>query len=74
MLAAWKQFVQLAKPYWLGDQKKAAWTLLALLIVLMLAETQFAVMLNEQSGEMASALAGKEADRFWNSVYACLGI
>jgi putative ATP-binding cassette transporter len=73
-LAAWKQFVLVAKPYWLGDQKKAAWTLLALLIVLMLAETQFAVMLNEQSGELASALAGKEADRFWNSVYACLGI
>ena len=47
---------------------------MALLIVLMLAETQFAVMLNEQSGELASALAGREADRFWNSVYACLGI
>ena len=73
-LAAWKQFVLVAKPYWLGDQKKAAWTLMALLIVLMLAETQFAVMLNEQSGELASALAGREADRFWNSVYACLGI
>ncbi len=73
-LAAWKQFVDVAKPYWLGDKKKAAWSLLALLIVLMLAETQIAVMLNEQSGEMASSLAGKEADRFWNSVYACLGI
>ncbi len=73
-LAAWKQFVAVAKPYWLGDQKKAAWTLLALLIVLMLAETQFAVMLNNQSGELASALAGKDADRFWRSVYACLGI
>ena len=73
-LAAWKQFVNVAKPYWLGDQKKAAWTLMALLIVLMLAETKFAVMLNDQSGEMASALAGKEADRFWSSVYACLGI
>ncbi len=73
-LAGWKQFVDVAKPYWLGDQKKAAWTLLALLIGLMLAETQFAVMLNAQSGEMASALAGKEAGRFWNSVYACLGI
>nr|WP_315488920.1 ABC transporter ATP-binding protein/permease [uncultured Rhodoferax sp.] len=73
-LAAWKQFVAVAKPYWLGDQKKTAWTLLALLVLLMLAETQFAVMLNSQSGEMASALAGKQADRFWNSVYACLGI
>lgn len=73
-LAAWKQFVDVAKPYWLGDQKKAAWTLLALLVALMLAETQMAVMLNEQSGEMASSLARKEADRFWHSVYACLGI
>ncbi len=73
-LAAWKQFVDVAKPYWLGDQKKAAWTLLALLIALMLAETQFAVMLNNQSGEMTSALAGKDADRFWKSVRACLGI
>ena len=73
-VAAWKQFVHVAKPYWLGDQKKAAWTLLALLIALMLAETKFAVMLNNQSGEMTSALAGKDADRFWNSVYACLGI
>ena len=73
-LAAWKQFVAVAKPYWQGDQKKAAWTLLALLVMLMLAETQFAVMLNTQSGEMASALAGQQADRFWNSVYACLGI
>ncbi len=73
-LAAWKQFIHVAKPYWLGDKKKAAWTLMALLIALMLAETQFAVMLNNQSGEMASALAGKEADRFWHSVYTILGI
>ena len=73
-LDAWKQFVRVAKPYWLGDQKKSAWTLLMLLIGLMLVETQFAVMLNNQSGEMTSALAGKDADRFWSSVRACLGI
>ena len=64
-LAAWKQFVNVAKPYWLGDQKKRAWTLLALLIVLMLVETKFAVMLNDQAGEMTSALAAKDGDRFW---------
>jgi putative ATP-binding cassette transporter len=73
-LDAWKQFVHVAKPYWQEDQKKAAWTLLALLIALMLAETQLAVMLNDQSGEMTSALAGRDADRFWKSVWACLGI
>ena len=62
----------MAKPYWLGEEKKRAWILLGLLIVLMLFETKFAVMLNEQAGEMTSALAAKEADRFWGSVKACL--
>ncbi len=71
-LAAWKQFLGVAKPYWLGDEKHRAWTLLLLLIVLMLVETKLAVMLNEQAGEMTSALAGRERDRFWTSVRACL--
>jgi putative ATP-binding cassette transporter len=70
-LAAWKQFVSVAKPYWLGDQKMMAWSLLLLLIVLMLVETKLAVMLNNQAGEMTSALAGKDGDRFWASVRAC---
>jgi len=73
-MAAWTQFLAVAKPYWLGDQRKTAWTSLALLLALMLAETQFAVMLNDQTGEMTSALAGRDADRFWHSVLACLGI
>ncbi len=71
-LAAWRQFIDVAKPYWLGDQKKQAWTLLFLLIVLMLFETKFAVMLNHQAGEMTSALAARSADRFWTSVRDCL--
>lgn len=62
----------MAKPYWLGDEKRSAWGLLLLLIVLMLAETELAVMLNNQSGEMTSALAGRDGDRFWQSVRACL--
>jgi putative ATP-binding cassette transporter len=73
-LAAWKQFVRVAKPYWLEDEKKKAWLLLALLIVLMLAETKFAVMLNDQAGEMTSALAARSGERFWKSVRACLFI
>ncbi|KQP22799.1 ABC transporter ATP-binding protein [Pseudorhodoferax sp. Leaf267] len=58
----------LAKPYWLGDRKKSAWSLIALLLVLMLCETQLAVMLNDKAGEMTSALAGRESDRFWDAV------
>jgi putative ATP-binding cassette transporter len=71
-LAAWKQFVKVAKPYWLGEERKKAWLLLLLLIVLMLVETKFAVMLNNQAGEMTSALAGKDGGRFWKAVRACL--
>lgn len=71
-LAAWKQFVTVAKPYWLEDEKRQAWSLLLLLIVLMLVETKFAVMLNNQAGEMTSALAAGNGDRFWTSVRTCL--
>jgi vitamin B12/bleomycin/antimicrobial peptide transport system ATP-binding/permease protein len=71
-LAAWKQFVRVAKPYWLEEEKKKAWVMLALLIVLMLVETKLAVMLNDQAGEMTSALAARNGDRFWKSVRACL--
>lgn len=71
-VAAWKQFIGVAKPYWLGDEKGRAWLLLTLLIVLMLVETKLAVMLNDQAGEMTSALAGRNSERFWTSVRACL--
>ncbi len=73
-LAAWKAFLQVAKPYWLGDQKRVAWTLLILLIALMLVETQFAVILNDKGGGMAAALAGKGTTRFSNAVYETLGV
>ena len=39
---------------------------------MLLAETQIAVMLNDQAGEMTSALAARNGDRFWTSVRACL--
>jgi putative ATP-binding cassette transporter len=38
----------------------------------MLVDTKLAVMLNNQAGEMTSALAGKNGDRFWKAVRACL--
>ncbi|HEY4080210.1 MAG TPA: ABC transporter ATP-binding protein/permease [Burkholderiaceae bacterium] len=71
-MAAARQFFHIAKPYWTGDQKKTAWMLLAALIVLMLCDTQLAVMLNNQTGEMTSALAARQSDRFWRAVWECL--
>lgn len=70
--AAWRQFMHVAKPYWQGDKKVAAWSLLGLLVLLMLCETQLAVMLIDRTGEMTSALAAKDSDRFWGAVRTCL--
>ncbi|MDD2713775.1 MAG: ABC transporter ATP-binding protein/permease [Simplicispira sp.] len=61
-----------ARPYWQGDKKRTAWGLLALLIGLMVIETKLAVMLVEKSGEMTSALAGRDAERFWTAVRTTL--
>jgi putative ATP-binding cassette transporter len=71
-IAAWRQFYAVARPYWVGDRRTSAWAMLALIVAMMLAETQLAVMLNDRSGEMMSALAAREADRFWAAVRACL--
>ena len=61
-----------ARPFWSGDKKRTAWGLLALLIVLMVCETQLAVMLIDKTGEMTSALAARQADRFWAAVRTSL--
>ncbi len=71
-MAAWRQFMSVARPYWLGDKRFAAWSLMGLLVLLMLLETQLAVMLVDSSGEMTSALAARERDRFWDAVHTCL--
>ncbi|WP_289623441.1 ABC transporter ATP-binding protein/permease, partial [Paracidovorax cattleyae] len=71
-LAAWRQFMAVAKPYWQGDRKFAAWSLMGLLILLMLLETHLAVRLIDRTGEMTSALAAQDSDRFWSAVRTCL--
>jgi len=64
--------MEVAKPYWTGDQRRQAWSLMGLLILLMLCETQLAVMLIDKTGEMTSALAAQDRDRFWSAVRASL--
>ena len=61
-----------ARPFWSGDKKRTAWGLLALLIALMVCETQLAVMLIDKTGEMTSALSARQADRFWAAVRTSL--
>jgi putative ATP-binding cassette transporter len=68
------RFVGLAKPYWLSKERRAAWGLLALLVLLLLGETEFNVLFNQQSGELSSALAARDAPRFWAAIRLFFGL
>lgn len=65
---SFKRFWSLAKQYWLGNEKKGALTLLALLFILLIAYTQLSVLLLQQQGNIISSLSGKDPDRFWKTV------
>jgi vitamin B12/bleomycin/antimicrobial peptide transport system ATP-binding/permease protein len=63
-----KQAAALAKPYWSSKEGRKSYWLVVLLILLLLADTQLNVWFNRQSGEFTSALAAREAGRFWHSI------
>jgi len=68
----WQRFWALAGPYWRSEEKWKAWAMLALIVALLLGETRFAVLLNDQTGEFTSALAAHDAARFWKAIKRCL--
>ncbi len=68
------RFVVLSKPYLFSDEKWLARGLLLLLVVLMLANTAASVLLNQQTGEFSSALAARDSDRYWRSIYLTIGL
>jgi len=73
-LSLWQRFRSVAAPYWQRDKKWQARGLLALLVLLLLGQTGFSVLFNQLTGEFTSALAAKDADRFWTSIEQCLAI
>ena len=66
------RLLQIARPYWEGDARRFAWTAIAGVVGLMLIDTQLSVWLNRQAGELTSALAAHDADRFWHAVHRTL--
>ena len=63
-----KQAAAIAKPYWASREGRKAWWLVAVLIALLFIETQLNVWFNRQAGEFTSALAARDAGRFWHSI------
>ena len=70
----WTQFASIATPYWLSEKKRTAWALLVALTLLLFGQVWSEVLLNQQTGEFMSALAKRDADRFWRNIYECLAI
>lgn len=68
----WTRFWEIAKPYWFSHEKWKARMLLFLLVLLLLGQTGTNVLFNEQSGEFTSALAARDAGRFWHSILICV--
>ncbi len=64
----WKRFAIIARPYWNSEEKWVARGLLALAVLLLLGQTGFNVLFNEKTGEFTSALAARDADRFWLAI------
>lgn len=73
-LTVFRRFWAIAKLYWLGPEKWRALGLLALILGLLTAYTQLSVQINEQQGEMVSALSQADSDRFWRNVWLFLGV
>lgn len=68
----WMRFWEIAKPYWFSRERWKARLFLFLLVLLLLGQTGVNVLFNEQSGEFTSALAAKDAGRFWHSILLCV--
>jgi putative ATP-binding cassette transporter len=69
-----QHFQDIARPYWQSGEKWRARGMLALLMLLLLGQTGFNVLLNQQTGEFTSALAASDPARFWASIRTCVAI
>ena len=73
-LEIFQRFWTIAKTYWFSDEKWKARGLLLLIVVLLLAYTGLSVVLNNQRGELISALSAKNESRFWQTVVIFIGV
>jgi vitamin B12/bleomycin/antimicrobial peptide transport system ATP-binding/permease protein len=73
-LTIFKQFWEIAKPYWSSSQKWRSRGLLLSIMLLSLFYTGLSVLLNNKRGELISALSAKDETRFWQTILIFVGI
>jgi putative ATP-binding cassette transporter len=73
-LMRWRRFWAIAGPFWRSEERWRAGVLVALLGVLLLGQTGFNLQFVRQSGELTSALAAADADRFWSAIRYTLAL
>ena len=73
-LKVFQEFWAIAKPYWVGNEKKGAWTLLGTLFLLLIVYTPLSVSLTNIQGNVISALTELNQERFTRTIYLFLGI
>ncbi|MEM8506109.1 MAG: SbmA/BacA-like family transporter, partial [Cyanobacteria bacterium P01_D01_bin.1] len=69
-----KSFAAVIAPYWRSSEKWGAWGLLVLLVFLLLIRTGLQVVFLIYGGELTSALAAQQSDRFFQAVLVFAGI
>ena len=69
-----KRFWKIARLYWLGNEKWGALALLSTLILSLLVSTRLNVIVNTQQGNLLSALAAQDGNRFWTTAKFLFGL
>ncbi|MEN9887991.1 MAG: hypothetical protein RL559_28 [Pseudomonadota bacterium] len=68
----WRRYRGIAAPFWRSEEKWHARGFLLLLAALLLVQTGFAVLINQETGEFTSALAAGDRERFWSALRWCV--
>jgi vitamin B12/bleomycin/antimicrobial peptide transport system ATP-binding/permease protein len=69
-----KQFWEIAKPFWVGDQKWRVLGHLLLVVAMSLGYTGLSVLLNNKRGVLISALSAQDESRFWQTIVVFAGV
>ena len=70
----WRRFAAIAGPYWRSEERWQAGLLIALLSVLLIGQTGFNLQFVQQSGELTSALAARDPERYWSAIRRTVAI